>query len=121
MRLGNRFLAIALLLACLALSPAPDGLAALFPAAAGFVALLGFAYAALGHALMGATLGKRLLGLQVIGPDGALPGLARSAARSSLAVLGAAVLGLGVLMALFTRSRRGLHDFVTDTVVIRTP
>src|SRR3990172_7728496 len=83
-------------------------LAPRLPSAAGFAALLGFAYGSLGHALMGATIGKRLLGLQVVGPDGVFPGLARSAARSGLAVLGTAGLGVGVLMALFTRSGRCL-------------
>jgi len=110
-----------LLLAWYALPAGPDILVTLVPTFAAFAALLGFAYAALGHALMGATFGKRLLGLQVVGPDGAFPGLARSAARSGLAVMGAAGLGVGVLMALFTRSGRSLHDLIADTVVIRTP
>jgi len=110
-----------ILLAWHALPAAPDLPATLLRTAIAFAALLGFAYAALGHALMGATVGKRLLGLQVVGPDGALPSLGRSAARSGLAVVGAAVLGLGPLMALFTRSRRSLHDLLADTVVIRTP
>ena len=110
-----------LLLAWYALPAGPDILVTLVPTFAAFTALLGFAYAALGHALMGATFGKRLLGLQVVGPDGAFPGLARSAARSGLAVMGAAGLGVGVLMALFTRSGRSLHDLIADTVVIRTP
>lgn len=109
------------LLAWYALQGGQDLLATLVPTAAAFAALLGFAYAAIGHAVMGATLGKRLLGLQVVGPDGERPGLARSAARSGLAVLGAAGLGVGVLMALFTRSGRSLHDLVADTVVIRAP
>ncbi len=110
-----------LLLAWRALPSGPGLAATLLPTAALLAALLAFPYAALGHALMGATFGKRLLGLQVVGPDGGLPTLARSAARSALAVLGALALGLGPLMALFTRSRRALHDLVADTVVIRTP
>jgi len=110
-----------LLLAWHVLPAGPGALATLLPSAAGFAALLGFAYGSLGHALMGATIGKRLLGLQVVGPDGVFPGLARSAARSGLAVLGTAGLGVGVLMALFTRSGRCLHDLVADTVVIRAP
>ena len=101
--------------------PARVHLEALAPSAAGFLALLGFAYVALGHALMGATLGKRLLGLRVVGPDGAMPGLGRSAARAALAVLGTAALGLGVLLALFTRRGHSLHDLVADTIVVRVP
>jgi resuscitation-promoting factor RpfA len=109
------------LLAWYALQGGQDLLATLVPTAAAFAALLGFAYATIGHAAMGATLGKLLLGLQVVGPDGERPGLARSAARAGLAVLGAAGLGLGVLMALFTRGGRSLHDLVADTVVVRAP
>ncbi len=101
--------------------PAGAPLEALAPSAAGFAALLAFVHAALGHALMGATLGKRLLGLRVVRPDGTMPGLARSAARAALALLGTAALGAGVLPSLFTCSGRGLHDLAADTVVVRTP
>ena len=79
-------------------------------------------YQILAHALAGATLGKRLLGLRVVGPDGRRPGLGRSAdpgrrwrpSRSSL-------LGLGVLLALFTRSGRALHDLLARTWVVEAP
>jgi uncharacterized RDD family membrane protein YckC len=92
---------------------------ALSVAAAAALALM--VYATLGHALAGATLGKRLLGLRVVGPDGARPSLARSAARSALAAVSAALLGLGVLLALFTRSGRALHDLLARTWVVESP
>lgn len=85
------------------------------------VALALGAYATLAHALAGATLGKRLLGLRVVGPDGARPSFARSATRSALAVLAVALLGLGVLLALFTRSGRALHDLLARTWVVEAP
>jgi uncharacterized RDD family membrane protein YckC len=78
-------------------------------------------YATLAHTLAGATLGKRLLGLRVIGPDGAPPSPARSAARSALAVLSAGLVGLGFLLALFTRSGRALHDLLARTWVVKAP
>jgi len=78
-------------------------------------------YATLAHTLAGATLGKRLLGLRIIGPDGAPPSPARSAARSCLAILSAALLGLGFLLALFTRSGRALHDLLARTWVVKAP
>jgi uncharacterized RDD family membrane protein YckC len=75
-------------------------------------------YTTLAHALAGATLGKWLLRLRVAGPDGARPGIARSAARSALGVLSVALLGTGFLLALFTRSGRALHDFLARTWVV---
>ncbi len=78
-------------------------------------------YATLAHALAGATLGKRLFGLRVIGPDGAAPSPARSAARSALAVVSAGLVGLGFLLALFNRSGRTLHDLIARTWVVKAP
>ncbi len=92
---------------------------ALSTAAAATLALA--LYATLAHALAGATLGKRLLGLRVVGPDGAFPSPARSAARSALAVASAALLGLGFLLAFFTRSGRALHDLIARTWVVKAP
>ncbi|HET7826422.1 MAG TPA: RDD family protein [Anaeromyxobacter sp.] len=77
------------------------------------------AYATLAHALAGATLGKRLFGLRLVGPDGARPTLARSAVRTALAGVSIALLGLGVALAFFTRSGRALHDLVARTWVVR--
>lgn len=75
-------------------------------------------YATLAHALAGATAGKWLFGLALVGPDGRRPSLGRSAARAGLAILSAALLGLGLLLALFTRSGRGLHDYAARTWVV---
>lgn len=80
-----------------------------------------YVYTTLAHALAGATLGKRLLRLRVVGPDGARPSPARSAVRSALAVVSAALLGLGFLLALFTRSGRALHDVCARTWVVKAP
>ncbi len=85
--------------------------------AAAMVVALGV-YVTLAHALAGATLGKRLLRLRVVGPDGERPALARSAARSALAVVSVAALGLGFLLALFTASGRALHDLLARTWVV---
>jgi uncharacterized RDD family membrane protein YckC len=85
---------------------------------AAVVGLSSFAYQALAHALVGATLGKRLLGLRVVGPDGRRPGPGRSALRAAVAVLGTTLLGAGPLLALFTRSGRALHDLVAGTAVV---
>jgi uncharacterized RDD family membrane protein YckC len=92
----------------------------LLPAAT--VALVAaFAYQWLGLALMGATPGKRLLRLRVVGPDGRRPSPGRSALRAALTIPSLLVLGLGPLLALFTRSGRALHDFGARTYVVRVP
>ena len=84
--------------------------------------VLGLAvYATLAHALGGATLGKRLLRIRVIGPDGAPPSPARSAIRTVLALVSGGLLGLGYLLALFTRTGRALHDFLARTWVVKAP
>jgi uncharacterized RDD family membrane protein YckC len=82
------------------------------------VALVAFAYQWLGIALTGATPGMLLTGLRVVGPDGRRPSPGRVAARSGLALLSAAALGTGVLLALFTRSGRGAHDLGAGTWVV---
>ena len=84
-------------------------------------ALASFAYQTLCHWLAGATLGKRLLGLGVVGPDGERPGPGRSALRAGAAVLGTLLLGIGPLLALFTESGQGLHDLVARTLVVDLP
>jgi len=109
------------LLASARAEPSPDPLGVLLPAALALVLLLGFGYGALAGALDGATVGQRLLGLRVVGPDGGAPGLLRSAVRAGLAVTGAAALGAGLWPAILTNSGRGLHDLVTGTVVVLAP
>jgi uncharacterized RDD family membrane protein YckC len=88
---------------------------------AGAVALALATYATLAHALGGATLGKRLVGIRVVGPDGGPPSPSRSAVRSALAVASAALLGLGFVLALFTRTGRALHDLLARTWVVKAP
>ncbi|WP_242344742.1 RDD family protein [Anaeromyxobacter terrae] len=113
------------------LPPTPsglDGLLDLLAREAGVVlslaALLAVAlavYATLAHALAGATLGKWMVGLRVVGPDGRRPSLARSAVRAALGGVSAGLLGLGFLLALFTRSGRALHDLLARTWVVEAP
>jgi len=85
------------------------------------VGLSAFTYQTLSHGLLGATLGKRLLGLRVVGPDGQRPGPGRSALRAAAALAGVALLGVGPLLALFTLSGRALHDLAAGTTVVDAP
>ena len=102
--------------------PLASGLPATTALACGaFLALLGFTYGTLAHALMGATLGERMFGLRLRQRDGACVGPGRCAARAALTVTGIAAGGLGLLVGLFTPSRRCLPDLVLGTVVVRAP
>jgi uncharacterized RDD family membrane protein YckC len=83
-----------------------------------FVALAASVYSALSVALMGATLGKRLFRLEVVGRDGRRPSPRRAVVRAALALLSFSLLGLGCLLALFSRSGRALHDFLAGTYVV---
>jgi len=114
-----------LLLAGGSLLAGPDAaapsVAALLPAAAGLAAAIHFVHAALGVGLAGQTLGKWMTALQVLGPDGRLPGPGRAAARALLSLFSAGLLGLGLLPALAGRRARALHDIALATEVVRAP
>lgn len=83
-----------------------------------FAALAAAVYSALSVALMGATPGKMLFRLSVVGRDGQRPSPRRAAVRAALSLLSFALLGLGCLLALFSRSGRALHDFLAGTYVV---
>jgi uncharacterized RDD family membrane protein YckC len=89
--------------------------------AEGFVVVVAWVYATVAHALAGATLGKRLAGLRVVGPDGRWPTPGQSAARSAWAIASIGLLGLGLLPALLAPSRRALHDLLAGTRVVAWP
>jgi uncharacterized RDD family membrane protein YckC len=87
---------------------------ALVPLALGVGAL----YYVYGWGARGATLGQRLLGLEVVGEDGSRPpGLSRAFLRLLGYGLSACLFGVGFLMIAF--SGRALHDRIAGTRVIR--
>ena len=71
-------------------------------------------------ALRGATPGKQLFGLYVVRADGSRIGWGRALARHLLTALTLNfTLGLGFLVVAFHPDKRGLHDLICDTVVVR--
>lgn len=68
----------------------------------------------------GATPGLRLLRARVINPYGETPEWWRVALRALGFILSLALLGLGFLWIGFDREKRGLHDWLAGTYVIRT-
>lgn len=68
----------------------------------------------------GRSLGKLLTGLTIVKIDGTRIGAVRLLIRNSLGYLiTIGSLGLGFVVAAFSRSGRSLHDILTGTVVIR--
>jgi uncharacterized RDD family membrane protein YckC len=85
----------------------------------GLVTAIGLIYLMVFHATMARTLGMRALKLRVIDAYGEPPSLARAAARTAGYLLGVATLGLGFVWVGFDAEKRGLHDWVAGTYVIR--
>jgi len=68
--------------------------------------------------LAGATPGKRLMKLRVIGANGAPLEKRQRLARSAISVMSGSVFFLGYLWALFDPQRRTWHDLLADTRVV---
>ena len=82
--------------------------------------LLALVVAWLGWGLFGATPGKALLGLRVIGGKRRRGlGIPLAFLRTCAVMVSIATLGLGFLMVAFTRDKRGLHDHLAGTAVVR--
>lgn len=85
--------------------------------------LSGFAETILSIAFLAALLGiwvvspgKRALRLDVLRPDGSSVGLGRKFCRSMIAML---TFGIGHFMVGLRQDKRGIHDLLADTVVVR--
>jgi uncharacterized RDD family membrane protein YckC len=96
------------------------GLLVTDPLCIAFLAIIAL-YFVLFEALVGATLGKRLCGLQVIRLGGGTPGLARSAVRNILRLVDGlpAFNILGVVLIVFSAERARFGDRIGQTRVIR--
>lgn len=68
----------------------------------------------------GATLGKMALGLRVVTTEGQRLGFAQATGRYVAKYVSWAILGIGFIMAAFTDRKRGLHDIMAGTLVVRT-
>lgn len=68
---------------------------------------------------MQSTLGKMTFGMRVTDLDGNRIGFARATGRFFGKYLSSLIFGIGYLMVAFTERKRGLHDFLAGTLVIR--
>jgi uncharacterized RDD family membrane protein YckC len=68
---------------------------------------------------LGGTLGKRMMGICIVGGDGKPVGLGRSLARLALFVPSVGLAGVGLVAMAFTARRQALHDLAAGTLVVR--
>ncbi|HVA67632.1 MAG TPA: RDD family protein [Elusimicrobiota bacterium] len=76
-----------------------------------------FVYEFLGN-LFGATVGKWLMGVRVIGTDGRSLGVIRSLLRAAGYFISTPFFNFGFIVALFQPESRALHDLIAGTAVV---
>jgi uncharacterized RDD family membrane protein YckC len=89
--------------------------------ALGLAAAVAAVYLLCFQVLAARTPGMRLLGVRVIDVYGAPPSALRSLARTAGYFVSAATGGLGFLWIGFDREKRGLHDWLAGTYVVKAP
>ena len=68
----------------------------------------------------GATPGKKLLGLKIIREDGVTPvGYGKAFLRLIGYIVSGMILYIGFIMIAFTDKKRGLHDMIAGTYVVK--
>jgi len=80
---------------------------------------IGMTYLVVFHIVLGRTLGMRVLKIKIIDVYGDPPSPARCLARCAGYLAGVATLFLGFLWVGFDSEKRGLHDWIAGTYVIR--
>ena len=95
------------------------GLRPSWPYLLGYLAFLGLTYAACFTGITGQTLGKMLKGLRVVNAAGRPPGCPRAFLRAALGSLGVVLAFGGLVPILFDPARRGLHDRLLKTRVVK--
>jgi uncharacterized RDD family membrane protein YckC len=67
----------------------------------------------------GATLGKMALSLRVVTENGQRLSFANATGRFFAKIVSALILGIGFIMVGFTDRKRGLHDMMASTLVVK--
>jgi len=78
-----------------------------------------FYFALMESSERGATLGKMAMGLRVVTSDGQRLTFMNATGRYFAKIVSALILGIGFLMIAFTDKKRGLHDMIASTLVIK--
>lgn len=82
--------------------------------------MVSFAYTVGFWIAEGATPGKMAMGCKIMSADGEPLSAGQAVGRYFAQILNVLTLGIGYLMIAFTAEKRGLHDYVAGTVVIKT-
>lgn len=69
----------------------------------------------------GATVGKMVMGLRVVTSDGRRLSFMNATGRYFAKILSAIILCIGFIMVAFTERKRGLHDMIANTLVVKVP
>ncbi len=80
---------------------------------------IGLSYLLVFHVARGQTLGMRVMKMRIIDGYGDAPSPRRAVVRVMGYVIGVATLGLGFLWIGFDSEKRGLHDWIAGTYVVR--
>lgn len=67
----------------------------------------------------GATVGKRAVGLRVVTDQGQRLDFGHATGRYLAKFISAIILGIGFIMVAFTDRKRGLHDMIASTLVVK--
>jgi uncharacterized RDD family membrane protein YckC len=67
----------------------------------------------------GATVGKMAVGLRVVTDQGQRLGFGHALGRYLAKLLSGLIIGIGFLMVAFTDRKRGLHDMIAGTLVVK--
>lgn len=68
----------------------------------------------------GATVGKMAMGLRVVSNNGKRISFLNATGRYFAKIISALILCIGFIMIAFTDRKRGLHDMIASTLVIKT-
>lgn len=98
--------------------PTPAAIAMVF-LAMGLSILVQALYNGIMIGKFGATLGKMACGLKVVMPDGSRVSMARAFGRYFAEFLSSLILLIGYIMVAFDDEKRGLHDHIASTRVIK--
>lgn len=88
--------------------------------AIGLIAAIGVIYLLLFHITLAQTPGMRLMKMRIIDIYGDPPSIARSVTRTLGYLASLLTLSLGFLWVGFDSERRGLHDWLSGTYVVKT-